>query len=276
MNWPGNDPFYNHNPGDNNSRRSAYGVNYVPWSEVDGKFGDVAYSQYTTRYNQRKNEPTSVTVELDGTYDAGTGQIDVTATATTDDYLVDGSQYRIYIALTESDIYYNGQYGDDWHHHTLRDMFPTGNGFVVNFNGSLPQSASSSASFTLNGQYAPENCRIVAWLQCTYGQKEVLNSVWSFLDDLGDMTGVHESPVAFRMGNAFPNPFNPKTTIPVSVEKDGPVLLEILSVDGRLVQVLHEGILDKGTHDFIWNGYDEAGRRAPSGVYMARVTGASG
>jgi hypothetical protein len=36
--WPGTDPMYNHNPSDNGTRTSYYGVNSVPHSVLDGNF----------------------------------------------------------------------------------------------------------------------------------------------------------------------------------------------------------------------------------------------
>ena len=35
MSWPGYDPYYAENPGDNNARRSYYGVNAVPHNRQD-------------------------------------------------------------------------------------------------------------------------------------------------------------------------------------------------------------------------------------------------
>jgi len=275
MSWPGYDPFYYYNTSHNDQRRGAYAVNWVPWVEVDGE-GDVGAGGMASHYGNRIATPTDVGVDISGTYDAGSGNVDVTVTATTTSELPSGNvQYRIYVALTETNIYYAGSNGVNWHHQTMRRMFPTGNGNVVSFTGSLPQSASVSFQFTLDPILAPENCRIVAWMQDAVG-KEVYNSNWAFLADLGDQTGVSEAPASYALERNFPNPFNPKTVIPLRVDRGENLRVEVLSTDGRLVKTLHDGWLDAGSHEFNWDGRDGEGRSLASGVYLARVTGSQG
>ncbi|HNY90146.1 MAG TPA: FlgD immunoglobulin-like domain containing protein [bacterium] len=41
---------------------------------------------------------------------------------------------------------------------------------------------------------------------------------------------------------------------------------------GEAVATLHQGILQAGKHRLIWAGNDEAGRQAPAGVYIIRMT----
>ncbi len=275
VDWPGYDPFWYHNTTDNGMRRTAYGVNYVPWVVVGGS-GDVGSGGMTSAYNSRVATPTDVTVEIEGDYDAGSGLVSGTVRATTTSALPDGAvQYRIYAALTETDIFYAGSNGVNIHDYTLRDMYPTGNGNVVTFTGDFPQSAEVNFEFTVDPEYAPENCRVVGFMQEAIS-KEVYNAEWAWIDDLGDPTDVVEIPASFKLGRNFPNPFNPKTSIPLSMETAGEVLVEVVSADGRRVTILHDGLLDSGDHEFTWNGRDTAGRSVASGVYMARVTGNRG
>ncbi len=275
MSWPGYDPFYYHNTAHNEQRRNSYGVNYVPWVVVDGN-GDVGSGGMASNYSSRIATPTDVTVDISGEFDAGAGTVDFTVTATTTSELPSsGTQYRIYVALTETDLYFAGSNGVEWHHHVMRQMFPTGYGNVVSFTGDLPQSAEVSFGYTLDPTYVTENCKIVAWLQEAISQ-EVYNSEWVMLEDLGDPTDVAAIPTRFQLGRNFPNPFNPKTTIPLKMDRAGNVLVEVLSADGRRVTVLHDGLLDSGSHEFTWNGQDASGSSVASGVYMARVTGNEG
>lgn len=67
---------------------------------------------------------------------------------------------------------------------------------------------------------------------------------------------------------AYPNPFNPATTVSISVAEAGPVRAEIFDVRGRRVATLHDGPLPAGTTALVWKP-----RPAPaSGVYFLRVT----
>jgi uncharacterized membrane protein len=73
------------------------------------------------------------------------------------------------------------------------------------------------------------------------------------------------------MGRNYPNPFNPSTVIPVTLERTETVELEIFDVRGQSVRVLHSGVLGAGRHEFIWDGKDRAGASVASGSYMARL-----
>ncbi len=65
---------------------------------------------------------------------------------------------------------------------------------------------------------------------------------------------------------AYPNPFNPRTTISFTTLALGPVRVSIYDTRGRLVDVLVDETLNEGQHTISWNGGDLA-----SGVYLARV-----
>jgi hypothetical protein len=75
-----------------------------------------------------------------------------------------------------------------------------------------------------------------------------------------------------RLGPCVPNPFNPSARIEFSLAQAGPARLEIVDVRGRLVRVLHDGRLPAGPQAERWDGRDEHGRAAASGVYVCRLT----
>ena len=49
------------------------------------------------------------------------------------------------------------------------------------------------------------------------------------------------------------------------------VHLTLYDVLGRRVRQLWQGPLQAGSHRFVWNGRDEAGRRVAAGVYIYKV-----
>ncbi len=73
-----------------------------------------------------------------------------------------------------------------------------------------------------------------------------------------------------------PNPFNPATTISLTLDRDQNVRLEIFDIRGRSVRVVHDGHLTAGNRELEWDGRDGAGRPAASGVYFARARGEKG
>lgn len=83
-------------------------------------------------------------------------------------------------------------------------------------------------------------------------------------------------PTEFALGNNFPNPFNPSTTIPVSIPKKGEVSLKVYNVLGQQILVIHHGVLDPGRYWFTWDANDERGSHVASGVYLARLSSGNG
>ncbi len=66
---------------------------------------------------------------------------------------------------------------------------------------------------------------------------------------------------------AWPNPFNPRTTIGLRLTTDvGTARLRVFDLRGRLVEVLHDGPLPAGDHRVDWMA-----RGVPSGVYLYRL-----
>ncbi|MBN2172322.1 MAG: carboxypeptidase regulatory-like domain-containing protein [Candidatus Krumholzibacteriota bacterium] len=91
---------------------------------------------------------------------------------------------------------------------------------------------------------------------------------------LPDMTGAaDESPPAMvTLLGAVPNPFNPATAIRFGLPAAGPVTLRIFDVNGRLVRTLAAARpFAAGVHAVSWDGRDEAGRPASSGIYLYRL-----
>ena len=88
---------------------------------------------------------------------------------------------------------------------------------------------------------------------------------------VSDATPVTDMPLAFRLGNAIPNPFNPTTTLRFSLPTAGHTVLSLYNVQGRLVRTLVDEHRVAGTHEVSWQGHDDRGRQVPSGTYYARL-----
>ncbi len=70
---------------------------------------------------------------------------------------------------------------------------------------------------------------------------------------------------------AYPNPFNPQTTIEFSTNISGPVRLAIYNTKGQLIRTLYDGQAEPGEYQLNWNGDNEQGNTMPSGVYYYRL-----
>ena len=78
-------------------------------------------------------------------------------------------------------------------------------------------------------------------------------------------------PVQHRLGDSYPNPFNPAVVLPLDLATDAGVSLTVHDILGRRVRQVWQGPLGAGTHRFVWDGRDEAGRAVAAGVYVYRV-----
>jgi len=96
-----------------------------------------------------------------------------------------------------------------------------------------------------------------------------------WIAQLGEPTAVLETqaqPVAFALGHNFPNPFNASTTILYELAQDGPLSLAIYDVLGRRVRtLLANSYAPAGAYRAVWDGSDQNGRAAASGLYFYRL-----
>jgi hypothetical protein len=83
---------------------------------------------------------------------------------------------------------------------------------------------------------------------------------------------VEVAPSPTRLFANHPNPFNPSTTIPFSVSKQGRVTLRLFNVSGALVRTLVEANAPPGYYEPRWDGRDDRGLPAASGRYYVQLT----
>ena len=88
-------------------------------------------------------------------------------------------------------------------------------------------------------------------------------------------SGDEETLPPVFLGQCYPNPFNPSTTIRFGLVERAHVRLRIYDVAGRLVKTLVDGARSGGEHLERWNGTDSAGRTVASGVYLYRLEAGS-
>jgi FlgD Ig-like domain len=76
--------------------------------------------------------------------------------------------------------------------------------------------------------------------------------------------------------SAYPNPFNPQTTIRYTVPSKGRVEVSVFDLRGAHVATLVDEEKDAGAYTRAWDGRSTGGNAASSGVYFARMTHPSG
>jgi len=91
---------------------------------------------------------------------------------------------------------------------------------------------------------------------------------WDFPSEAGDAADI--AGINHLYQNR-PNPFNPDTVIRFSLGKNGNVEVLIYDVGGRLVRTLVDEDRQPGLHTVVWDGADDGGHPAGSGVYWCQM-----
>ena len=78
-------------------------------------------------------------------------------------------------------------------------------------------------------------------------------------------------PGQFKLHQAYPNPFNPTTTLKYEMGSAGSVSIDVFDVNGRKIRSLYNGIQIPGQHEIRWDAKDDHGRSMSSGVYLFKV-----
>jgi len=89
--------------------------------------------------------------------------------------------------------------------------------------------------------------------------------------DVEDWADNLNTPKSFALFQNQPNPFNPETEISYYLPKACQVRLTVYNLLGQKVRTLFDGYQEAGMHTLIWEGRDEDGVQASSGIYFYRL-----
>ena len=85
------------------------------------------------------------------------------------------------------------------------------------------------------------------------------------------------APSAPALLGAYPNPFNPRTTIVFEAPREMAVSLRVFDAAGRVVaELLRDEVVRQGRNVVAWQGEGADGRPVASGVYFCRLEAGGG
>ncbi len=89
--------------------------------------------------------------------------------------------------------------------------------------------------------------------------------------EIGTTSVVAATPSTTQLFAAYPNPFNPSTTLNYSLAKDSHVTMAVYDILGREIKSLVNQQQSAGQYSIQWDGSTEAGTSTPSGTYLVRM-----
>ena len=95
------------------------------------------------------------------------------------------------------------------------------------------------------------------------GEVEIVEIIAANSEDYIDVVRV---PVEFALHSAYPNPFNPVTTISFLLPTDSDVLIQVVNLYGRVVETLTNSNMNSGYHAVRWNADSHS-----SGLYFVKM-----
>ncbi|KAA3606535.1 MAG: T9SS C-terminal target domain-containing protein [Calditrichaeota bacterium] len=103
------------------------------------------------------------------------------------------------------------------------------------------------------------------------GEKESHNEILITVESQEEFTIQN-----LKLGQNFPNPFNPETEITYQIPKKSFVTISIFNLQGQLVRELVKKRKAQGTYKVSWDGTDESGNRVSSGIYFYQLKTGNG
>ncbi|MCD4828321.1 MAG: T9SS type A sorting domain-containing protein [Candidatus Cloacimonetes bacterium] len=169
-----------------------------------------------------------------------------------------------------------------WHHFTEVDTITTTNDYVINIPSISKFLISASPTFFNEWVYQTDYDYNIEWQRndlphifCLAGEQNIVfassYNTWGITLMLTDLdlapAGDENIPPPERNLQAYPNPFNPSTTIEFNLAEPAHSTLCVFNIRGQRVATLLDEPLQAGTHSVTWEATGLA-----SGVYFARLT----
>ena len=81
-----------------------------------------------------------------------------------------------------------------------------------------------------------------------------------------NMVDSMEIPGEFSLSNAYPNPFNPSTTMEYYLPNNTEISIVIYDLQGRQIASLINDVVSAGNHSIVWNANNYS-----SGIYFVKM-----
>ena len=162
---------------------------------------------------------------------------------------------------------------------------PPSGGFDVRFDNDFRYAESGGKLTILNEAYPiriscvfPDNRLDENWVLVNNqtGEEYSLSSqdellIETYLSTMTLKKVVPEIPAEFALHPAYPNPFNPITTLRYDIPEGSWVKLDIYDMMGKHIKQLVDGRQEAGYKSVTWDATDDFGSAVSAGVYLFRI-----
>jgi hypothetical protein len=119
---------------------------------------------------------------------------------------------------------------------------------------------------------APGNYQILVYRKAGTGSGVQRYTMTAYYDDVSGINVAGDDTALRDLGTSvYPNPFSSRTTVKFLAPRAGAYAVEVFDVTGRLARVIDGFAADAGWVETAWDGRDENGTPAASGIYFLRV-----
>ena len=139
---------------------------------------------------------------------------------------------------------------------------------TVNFFVAADSSISSDTVLTFSAYAEALNCENQPEY-CIAG--DTVSFDISILVENTEMSINEDIPLAFKVYNAYPNPFNPITSIGYDLPEDGFINITIYSMMGNIVKTLVNGTQTAGNKTIQWNATNDKNEPVSAGLYLYTI-----
>ncbi|MDQ7798137.1 MAG: T9SS type A sorting domain-containing protein [Candidatus Edwardsbacteria bacterium] len=230
------------------------------------------YNAFRSSFDKRKMIRSPFNFTLDGTYNGGTGTLNVTTNypgatpipVTVWVAVIEASKHThwptVASALPQDSIY-------DF----VRDVLPASAGDTFSVTGGT---VSRNYPFTINAGWNASELSFVVWAE-SRGLKENLQAGEIQLSELTGVTGKpNDSSLESRtqLLPCFPNPSGGQMVFSYDLGVSQQVDLRVYDICGRLVQTLVSERQEAGVHKINWKGYGHNGQKLSNGIYFYKLS----
>lgn len=174
--------------------------------------------------------------------------------------LVSLGRFALFSDTTKPKIIQNGNF--NW----IFEDIGSGLSTLQFFHGDTPL---NPAAYDWNGQ----DFSLYPWLlpeHIKYLQIHVTDNAQN-MSILNIQIEANNLPSATMLNQNFPNPFNPSTTIPISISQRIKVRLDIFNTTGQKIRSLVNHVMEPGNYEILWDSRDNLGNSVSSGIYLYQL-----